>query len=108
MFTKTARTHLATALAIGGLAFAAPAMAAPLGIDAGLRQGAGDVVTVQYGYSYGPRHHGWRGHGGFGPRHHHHGGWGRGHHYGWGGPRGFGPRHHHHGGWGHRHGYGRW
>ncbi|MEL6061145.1 MULTISPECIES: hypothetical protein [unclassified Methylobacterium] len=104
MFTKTARTCLAAALAVGGLAVAAPAMAAPLGIDAGLHRGAGDVVTVQYGYGYGPRHHGWRGHGGFGPRHH---GWGRGHHYGWG-HRGFGPRHHHHGGWGHRHGYGRW
>ncbi|MCJ2088690.1 hypothetical protein MKK88_22310 [Methylobacterium sp. E-005] len=106
MFTKTARLGLAAALAVGGLSLAVPAMAAPLGVDAGLRQGAGDVVTVQYGYGYGPRHHGgWRGHGGFGPPRHH--GWGRGHHYGWG-PRGFGPRHHHHGGWGHRHGYGRW
>ncbi|MCJ2065638.1 hypothetical protein MKK63_23425 [Methylobacterium sp. J-088] len=106
MFTKTARIRLAAALTVGGLAIATPAMAAPLGIDSGLREGAKGVVTVQYGY--GSRHHGWRDHGGFGPRHHHHGGWGRGRHDGWGDPRGFGPRHHHHGGWGNRHGYGRW
>ncbi|WCS23571.1 hypothetical protein LOK46_20705 [Methylobacterium sp. NMS14P] len=105
MFTKTARTRLAAALAFGGLALAAPAMAAPLGRDAGLQAEAGDIQTVQYGYGYGHRHGGW-GHRGYGPRHHHHG-WGRGHHHGWG-HRGFGPRHHHHGGWGHRHGYGRW
>jgi hypothetical protein len=106
MFTKTARTRLAVALALGGLAFAAPAMAAPLGRDAGLQQGPGDIVSVQYGYGH---RHGW-GHHGYGPRRHHgwghghhHHGWGRGHHHGW--------RHHgfgHHGGWGHRHGHGRW
>ncbi|MET3484982.1 hypothetical protein [Methylobacterium sp. 1973] len=106
MFTKTARTRFAAALAFGGLAFAAPAMAAPLSLDAGLQADSGDIQTVQYGYGYGPRHGGW-GHHGFGPRHHHHGGWGRGRHYGWRN-HGFGPRHHHHGGWGHRHGYGRW
>ncbi|GJE47704.1 hypothetical protein GOFOIKOB_0729 [Methylobacterium tardum] len=106
MFTKTARTRLAAALAFGGLALAAPAMAAPLSRDAGLQQGSGEVQTVQYGHGYGHRHGGW-GHHGFGPRHHHHGGWGRGHHYGWR-HHGFGPRHHHHGGWGHRHGHGRW
>jgi hypothetical protein len=104
MFTKTARTRLAAALAFGGLALAAPAMAAPLSRDAGLQQGSGEVQTVQYGHGYGHRHGGW-GHHGYGPRHH--GGWGRGHHYGWR-HQGFGPRHHHHGGWGHRHGHGRW
>lgn len=77
MFTKTARTRFAAALAFGGLAFAAPAMAAPLSLDAGLQADSGDIHTVQYGYGYGPRHGGW-GHHGFGPRHHHHGGWGRG------------------------------
>ena len=103
MFIKTVRTHLAAAaMVVGGLAVAAPAMAAPLGVDAGLRHGADNVMAVQYGY--GPRHH--HGFGGFGPRHHHHG-WGRGHHDGWR-HHGFGPRHHHHGGFGPRHGYGRW
>jgi len=107
MFTKTARLRWAAALAVGGLACAAPAMAAPVSRDAGLQQASAEITTVQYGYGYGHRHDGW-GHRGFGPRHHH-GGWGRGHHHhgGWG-SRGFGPRHHHHGGWGHRHGYGRW
>ena len=109
MFTKTARLRWAAALAVGGLACTAPAMAAPVSRDAGLQQASAEITTVQYGYGYGygHRHDGW-GHRGFGPRHHH-GGWGRGHHHhgGWG-FRGFGPRHHHHGGWGHRHGYGRW
>jgi hypothetical protein len=104
MFTKTVRNSLAAALAFGGLAFAAPTMAAPLSRDAGLQPGSSDIHTVQYGYGHG--HGGW-GHRGFGPHHHHHGGWGRGHHYGWR-HHGFGPRHHHHGGWGHRHGHGRW
>ena len=104
MFTKTIRTRLAAALAFGSLAVAAPAMAAPVSRDAGLQQGSGDLVTVQYGYGH--RHGGWGHHGGYGPRHHHHGGWGRGHHHGWG--HHHGPRHHHQGGWGHRHGYGRW
>lgn len=106
MFTKTVRNSLAAALAFGGLAFVAPAMAAPLSRDAGLQPGSSDIHTVQYGYGHGHGHGGW-GHRGFGPHHHHHGGWGRGHHYGWR-HHGFGPRHHHHGGWGHRHGHGRW
>ena len=63
MFTKTARTRLAAALALGGLALAAPATAAPLGRDAGLRAEGGDVHTVQYGYGYGHRHGGWGHHG---------------------------------------------
>ncbi|MGH1570190.1 hypothetical protein ACRAWG_05380 [Methylobacterium sp. P31] len=106
MFTKTARNSLAVALTVGGLALAAPAMAAPLGLDAGLHQGSGDIVAVQYGYGH--RHGG--GHYGFGPRHHR--GWGHGHHYGWGRGHHYGWRHHgfghHHGGWGHHHGHGRW
>jgi hypothetical protein len=106
MFTQIARTRWAAAFALGSLAVAAPAMAAPVSRDAGLQRDAGDIVAVQYGYGYGHRHGGWSHHG-FGPRHHHHGGWGRGHHYGWR-HHGFGPRHHHHGGWGGRHGHGRW
>ncbi|WP_082643223.1 hypothetical protein [Methylobacterium sp. GXS13] len=109
MFTKTARLRLAAAaLALGGLTLGVPAMAAPLGLDTRLHQGAGDIVDVQYGYGYGHRHHGFGPRHGFGPgfRGHHHHGWGRGHHRGWGHHRGFG--HHHHGGFGHRLGYGRW
>ncbi len=105
MFSRTPHSPFtAVALAVGGLLVAAPAMALPLGPDAGLRPDARDIVAVQYGYGH-PHHHGWGGRPGFGPgfRHHHGFGPGRGPHFGW---RHHG--HHHHRGWGHRHGYGGW
>ena len=107
MFTKTARLRWAAALAVGGLACAAPAMAAPVSRDAGLQQASAEITTVQYGYgsaiatTAGATAVSARatttaaGVGGIITT-------------AAGGHRGFGPRHHHHGGWGHRHGYGRW
>ena len=111
MFTKTARLRLAAAaLALGGLALREPPRwPRPLGLDAGLHQGAGDIVDrpvrlrvrpsprlraaprLRTGLPRPPPPR-------LGSARHHHRGWG--HRGGYG--------HHHHGGWGHRHGYGRW